>query len=247
MYSTTLVGSECRKFGSSCSSDRPARAPSTCGMAWSFGTKPGQLSRPAACAGSSCARARASAGPISSTAMPCGCSSRASSIISAVPRSGDKWPTYTTRRSSSGGAGTSGTYVVFGTTGCGRANRATYPCSARIRCRYRSAIRSAVCTATAAGGRSGRGSHGLVLSAAAVSSCTSQITGGRLCRGGSASSSSGSWTSSRSASAACLARADRAARIAPARRRPEARGTAVSRSEEPVRSGSKSWGSTGAM
>jgi hypothetical protein len=109
MYSTTLVGSECRKFGSSRSSDRPASAPSSIGMAWSFGTKPRQRSSPAAWAGSICARARASAGPISSTVMPRGRSSRASSIMSAVPRSGDRCPTYTTRRSSSGGAGTSGT------------------------------------------------------------------------------------------------------------------------------------------
>ena len=62
MYSTTLVGIECRKFGSSCSSDRPASAPSSIGMAWSFGTNPCQRSRPSACAGSICARARASAG-----------------------------------------------------------------------------------------------------------------------------------------------------------------------------------------
>ena len=40
MYSTTLVGIECRKFGSSCSSDRPASAPSSRGRASSFGTKP---------------------------------------------------------------------------------------------------------------------------------------------------------------------------------------------------------------
>ena len=78
MYSTTLVGIECRKLGSSWSSDRPARAPSTIGMAWSFGTKPGQRTRPWACAGSIMARARASAGPISSTVMPCGRSRAAS-------------------------------------------------------------------------------------------------------------------------------------------------------------------------
>ena len=109
MYSTTLVGRECRKFGSSCSRDRPASAPSSIGMAWSFGTKPRQRSRPAACAASISARARRSAGPMSSTVMPCGRSSRATSIMSPVPRSGDRCPTYTTRRSSPGGAGTSGT------------------------------------------------------------------------------------------------------------------------------------------
>ena len=38
------------------------------------------------------ARARASAGPISSTVMSCGRSSLASSGISPTPRSGDRWP-----------------------------------------------------------------------------------------------------------------------------------------------------------
>ena len=123
MYSATLVGIEWRKFGSSCSSDSPASAPSVISMASSFGTNPGQRTSPAAHAGSSTARACASAEPISSTVIPCGRRSSASATISETPRSGEMCPTYTTRPRPSDGAGSSGTYVVFGTTGCVRRNR----------------------------------------------------------------------------------------------------------------------------
>jgi hypothetical protein len=40
MYSKTLVGIECRKFASPCSSDSPASAPEAIPRACSFGTKP---------------------------------------------------------------------------------------------------------------------------------------------------------------------------------------------------------------
>src|SRR6266851_4580633 len=92
MYSATFVGRECRKFGSSCNSESPASAPSDISTALSLGRNPCQRIRPAACARVSSARACASAGPIKSTAMPCGRSSRPTSIISEVPRSGDRWP-----------------------------------------------------------------------------------------------------------------------------------------------------------
>ena len=39
------------------------------------------------------ALAAASAGPTSSTEMPCGARSRTSDTISALPRSGEMWPT----------------------------------------------------------------------------------------------------------------------------------------------------------
>jgi hypothetical protein len=122
MYSWTFVGIDTRKFASSCSSDRPARAPSVRDSASSFGTKPCQ--RTASPPASMWARACASAEPISSTEIPRGASSRPSDTISADPRSGEISPTYTTRRGPDGGAAASGTNVVFGTTGWSWTKRA---------------------------------------------------------------------------------------------------------------------------
>ena len=123
--------------------DRPAREPLTTrpegGSA--FGTKPCQCT--ASPPASMCARAAASAWPISSTAIPCGLSRRPSCTISAEPRSGDSQPTYTTRRGPPGGPGRlpPRTYlVVLGTTGWSRAARSARCSRARprIRCRLRS-------------------------------------------------------------------------------------------------------------
>ena len=144
-----------------------------------LGTKPCQCT--ASPAASMCARAAASAWPISSTAMPCGASRRPSSTISAEPRSGEM-PADVDDAARPGrrgrlvrDVGRVGHHRVGAarTGRCSRARPGSGAGGARPAAR-RGRLRPA------ATGRSQPGSHAFVVSAAAVSSCTSQTVGGRL-------------------------------------------------------------------
>ena len=182
MYSATLVGIEWRKFASSCSSDSPARAPSTRRRASALGTKPCQCTSVAARLDVRAGRRVRLADQLDRDAVrrqqPAELHHLGRAPVRGEPadvddaaRPGRRRRRRRGRRSCWAPPGGCREAVVVAVLGQDAGAGGARPAARRR------------CTPPAATGRSQPGSHAFVVSAAAVSSCTSQTVGGRRAPG----------------------------------------------------------------
>ena len=178
MYSATLVGIEWRKFASSCSSDRPARAPSTRRSASALGTKPCQRTRVAARLDVRPGGRVGLADQLDRDAVrgqqPAELDHLGRAAVRGEPADVDDPARAGRRRRRRGDVGGVGHHRVGRRRSgrCSRARPGSGAGGARPAARRRARPRPRP-------GAARPGSQALVVSAAAVSSCTSQTVGGR--------------------------------------------------------------------